>query len=123
MNHWYCFKLKQGGDGGRHTLVGKIALICVAYVCPMFSKGCTDAWHGEFGIEGLCMLGAVGCLFLSALICKEHFPERLFPGKFNFFGSHAIMHILVHCEYLFEWAFINNLAGNTHFDKSTQLGL
>ena len=87
-----------------------IGYICIAYTFPMLLTFVMDAWHSQLGVEAICTIGAVACLLASAIVCREHFPERWLPGTFDYFGSHAIMHILVFAEYLMEWAFIHHLA-------------
>lgn len=63
---------------------------------------------GAIGVSTLLLAGIVLCLGISALICSLHIPERWDPGRFDIFGSHAIMHILVTVEYCLEWLFIRH---------------
>lgn len=94
------------GNTARDKLVGRIACICVAYTFPMLYAAVTDAMHSRDGVEACCYGGAVACLVISALLCQRHWPESLAPGSWDYFSSHAIMHVLVHIEYLIEWWFI-----------------
>ena len=96
-------------DSGRSDLVGRLSFICFAYTSPMILKVFLDFWHRTLDTEAACLGGALSCLLASAIVCKEHFPERLWPGHYDSFGSHAIMHVLVLIEYLWEWVFIRHL--------------
>ena len=62
--------------------------------------------RGEPGAATWLTAGTAICLWTSALVCATHIPERWSPGRFDVFGSHAIMHVLVTVEYILEWAFI-----------------
>lgn len=62
--------------------------------------------RGEPGAATGLTAGTAICLWTSALVCATHIPERWSPGRFDVFGSHAIMHVLVTVEYILEWAFI-----------------
>lgn len=62
--------------------------------------------QGYAGPAAWLTLGTALCLWTSALVCALHIPERWCPGRFDVFGSHAIMHVLVTVEYVLEWLFI-----------------
>lgn len=71
------------------------------------------AWRevlsGELGPSVALLAGVVSSLALSAYVCSQHIPEKWAPGRFDLFGSHAIMHVLVTIEYLLEWLFIKRV--------------
>ena len=66
--------------------------------------------RGEPGTATGLTAGTAICLWTSALVCATHIPERWSPERFDVFGSHAIMHVLVTVEYILEWAFIREVA-------------
>ena len=65
-----------------------------------------ECTKGEPGAATELTVGTAVCLWTSALVCATHIPERWYPGRWDVFGSHAIMHVLVTVEYVLEWAFI-----------------
>lgn len=67
-----------------------------------------EVLRGDAGVSTSLLAGVVLCLGTSAVICSLHIPERWNPGRFDIFGSHAIMHILVTLEYCLEWLFIRH---------------
>lgn len=97
----------------RRELVSLIAFICIAYRFPVFALTMMHAVKLHFGREAGCALAAFACLLLSAVVCRHHFPEKQFPGKFDNFTSHAIMHVLVLCDYFVDWLFLCHLAART----------
>ena len=76
------------------------------YTAPMVLAMLREWMRGQAGAATGLSLGTAFCLWTSALLCATHVPERWFPGRFDVFGSHAIMHVLVTVEYVLEWAFI-----------------
>ena len=62
--------------------------------------------HGAAGAAAALTAATALCLAVSAAVCALHIPEAWSPGRFDVFGSHAIMHVLVTVEYVLEWMFI-----------------
>ena len=62
--------------------------------------------HRGAGAAAALTGGTALCLWVSAAVCALHIPETWSPGRFDVFGSHAIMHVLVTVEYVLEWMFI-----------------
>ena len=84
----------------------QVAHPCAGYTAPMMLATLRDLTHGQAGAATSLTLGTALCLWTSAVVCALHIPERWSPGRFDVFGSHAIMHVLVTVEYVLEWLFV-----------------
>lgn len=76
------------------------------YTAPMVLAALGECIHRGAGAAAALTGGTALCLWVSAAVCALHIPETWSPGRFDVFGSHAIMHVLVTVEYVLEWMFI-----------------
>ena len=91
----------------RRQIVDTLMATCAVYLLPLGLQAGRDLLHKPPYCSCSCLpcLGAVLSLVGSAGVCHYHFPEVHVRSAF-WFGSHAVMHVLVFLEYIWEWRFL-----------------